>query len=256
MGHGDAQLGGELLSNLLCVVGTIEVFAVDGALGACHVTTDDEVSGSVVLADDHVLDSLARACHLHAVRQVGPSEHWVLLLSLLAQGLVSADAHNTIDVAWLSGATGGVDKQHAILDILLGANQQLKVSPVDRVAVLESHHILALWQRGSHFSRSCSRIFHLGELQAMDAATNVILADLLHQTLHSRVLQAGCAIAFLGLHDLVWLVYGGSLQNSHFFSCPLQQDLVTLLDTIHRIHVQGHGHTKELLLWKTHVCDN
>merc|ERR1719262_1079859 len=56
VGDSNAKLRLVLLAHLLRIVGAIEVVARDGALGSCHVAADDEVSGTEVLADDHVLD--------------------------------------------------------------------------------------------------------------------------------------------------------------------------------------------------------
>merc|ERR1719444_47257 len=78
--HRHTQLRGVLLARLLRIVRTVEVVARDRALGPGHVTPNDEVRGTKVLPDDHVLNGLAWSGHLHAVRQVGPPEHGVLLL--------------------------------------------------------------------------------------------------------------------------------------------------------------------------------
>merc|ERR1711963_789698 len=75
---GHAELLRVLLARLLGVVSAVEVVARDGALRARHVAADDEVRGAVILADDHVLDRLAGAGHLHAVRKVRPPKHRVL----------------------------------------------------------------------------------------------------------------------------------------------------------------------------------
>mmetsp|Transcript_8559 Transcript_8559/g.20117 ORF Transcript_8559/g.20117 Transcript_8559/m.20117 type:complete len:309 (+) Transcript_8559:100-1026(+) len=171
-----AQLVGELLAHLLRVVGPIEVIARDGALGACHVAANDEVRGSEVLPDDHVLDGLARARHLHAVGQVGPAEHGVLLLGLFAESLVGADAHDPVDVTGLRGSAGGVDEQHGVLDVTLSALQELKVGTVDWVSVLESNNILALRQPRAHFCGRLHQVLELGAGQAVQLATNIVRA--------------------------------------------------------------------------------
>jgi len=66
----------------LRVVGAVEVLAVDAGLAARHVAADDEVRAAVVLADDHVLDGLAGARHVHGVGQVRPRDARVLRLLL------------------------------------------------------------------------------------------------------------------------------------------------------------------------------
>mmetsp|Transcript_51780 Transcript_51780/g.120799 ORF Transcript_51780/g.120799 Transcript_51780/m.120799 type:complete len:257 (-) Transcript_51780:1151-1921(-) len=256
MCHSHSKLAGELLASLLGVVGAIEVLAIDGALGSCHVTADDEVGGAVVLSNDHVLDGLAGSSHFHAVRQVGPSEHGVLLLRLSLQGLVGLDSNQAIDVARLRGAAGGVNQQDGVLHVLLSANQQLEVRSVDRVAVLEGDNLLVFWQSGSHLSRGLRGVSELGQLKAMNPAADVILADLLHEGGNGRVLQTAGAVALLGLHDLVGLVDGIGLQNGHLLSLPRQEQLVALVHAIHLWDVEGHGQPEELLLRQAHVLHN
>merc|ERR1719330_998663 len=90
-----------LLACLLSIIGTIEVVSGDGALRASHVSTDDEMRGSIVLANDHVLDGFARTRHFHAVWQICPAEHRILLLCLLTQSFVCLNADDTINVARL-----------------------------------------------------------------------------------------------------------------------------------------------------------
>ena len=52
----------QLAAHVMClgIEGAVEVLGGEGALCASHVTTNDEVSCAKVLADDHVLDGLAR----------------------------------------------------------------------------------------------------------------------------------------------------------------------------------------------------
>mmetsp|Transcript_51781 Transcript_51781/g.120805 ORF Transcript_51781/g.120805 Transcript_51781/m.120805 type:complete len:510 (-) Transcript_51781:392-1921(-) len=253
MCHSHSKLAGELLASLLGVVGAIEVLAIDGALGSCHVTADDEVGGAVVLSNDHVLDGLAGSSHFHAVRQVGPSEHGVLLLRLSLQGLVGLDSNQAIDVARLRGAAGGVNQQDGVLHVLLSANQQLEVRSVDRVAVLEGDNLLVFWQSGSHLSRGLRGVSELGQLKAMNPAADVILADLLHEGGNGRVLQTAGAVALLGLHNLVWLPDRRRLQHRHVVPLPLQQELVALLHAIDLGQVESHREAEELLLRQAHV---
>ena len=95
-----------LLREVLGVVGTIEILAVDAALAAGHVAADDEVSASKVLTDNHVLDGLTWPGHVHGVGQVGPKHPFIL--RLLLQNLVSLVAHVAGDVTGLGRATGRV----------------------------------------------------------------------------------------------------------------------------------------------------
>ena len=63
-----------------------------------HMTSGHEsgMRRTVVLADDHVLDGLARAGHVHGVGQVGPAQARVV--HLLLQHLVRVVAHDAWDV--------------------------------------------------------------------------------------------------------------------------------------------------------------
>ena len=58
----------------LRVVRAVEVLPRERALGPGHVAPDDEVRAPVVAADEHVLDGLAGARHVHRVRKVRPPE--------------------------------------------------------------------------------------------------------------------------------------------------------------------------------------
>mmetsp|Transcript_19901 Transcript_19901/g.52833 ORF Transcript_19901/g.52833 Transcript_19901/m.52833 type:complete len:805 (+) Transcript_19901:239-2653(+) len=252
---GHAQLGRELLASLLRIVRTVEVIASDGALGASHVTADDEVGGAVVLADDHVLDRLAGPSHLHAVGQVGPAEHGVLLRGLLCERLVGLDADKAINVTRLRGAARGVDEQGAAGHVLLRADQELEVGAVDRVPVLEGHHV-ALGQRGAHLRRGLSDVRELRALDAVELAADVGVAKLRDEREDGGVLQAGGAVALLGLHDLVGLEHGGGLQHGDILAIPLQKNLLTHLHAHGAAHVEDNRHAEELLLRQAHARHN
>mmetsp|Transcript_26259 Transcript_26259/g.40448 ORF Transcript_26259/g.40448 Transcript_26259/m.40448 type:complete len:407 (-) Transcript_26259:108-1328(-) len=249
----DAQLRGVLLARLLRVVGPVEVLARDGALRARHVAADDEVGGAVVLPDDHVLDGLAGARHLHAVGQVGPAEHGVLLLRLLAERLVGLDAHEAVNVAGLCGAAGGVHQQHRVLDVALGALQELEVCPVDGVPVLEGHDILARRQHLAHLRRRLHRVREGRAREAMKPAADVIGALLGHEGVDGGVLEAGGAEGLLGLQHLVRLPDGGGLEHRDVLAAPAEQQLVALLEARDVRQVKGHGQTEELLLRQSHA---
>mmetsp|Transcript_133441 Transcript_133441/g.426595 ORF Transcript_133441/g.426595 Transcript_133441/m.426595 type:complete len:527 (-) Transcript_133441:352-1932(-) len=253
MGHLHAELCLELLAGLLRIVCTVEIVAGDGALSTRHVTANDEVSGAEVLADDHVLDGLAGAGHLHAVGQVGPAEHRVLLLGLLAQGLVGLDTHDAIDVARLRGAACRVHQEDGICNVALCALQELEVGTVNRVAVLEGDDFLALRQCRAYLRRRHHWVLELGALEAVHLATDIVLALLGDQGVDGGVLEAGGAEALLGLDDLIRFVDGRHLQHSNLLALPLQQDLVAPLQTRNALHIEGHRQAEQLLLGQAHV---
>mmetsp|Transcript_17495 Transcript_17495/g.46610 ORF Transcript_17495/g.46610 Transcript_17495/m.46610 type:complete len:266 (+) Transcript_17495:485-1282(+) len=242
-----------LLAGLLCIVRTVEVVTRDGALGPGHVAPDDEVRGPEVLPDDHVLNGLARAGHLHAVRQVRPPEHGVLLLRLLAQRLVGVDADNAIDVARLRGAASRMHQERGVRDIALGALQELEVSPVDGVPVLEGHHILALRKRLAHLSRGLHEVLELRAGETMQPASNVEAALLGDEGVHRWVLEARSAVDLLGFNDLVRLPDRTGIENRHILAPPAQQKFVTRLEAFDVGQIQSHGQTEELFLRQAHV---
>mmetsp|Transcript_57062 Transcript_57062/g.102553 ORF Transcript_57062/g.102553 Transcript_57062/m.102553 type:complete len:200 (-) Transcript_57062:61-660(-) len=68
------------------------------------------------------------------------------------------------------------------------------------------------------------------------------------------MLQAGGAVAALGLHHLVRLPDGGGLEHGHVLACPAQQQLVPTLDAVNLVEVEDHGHAKQLLAFpQAHV---
>mmetsp|Transcript_100318 Transcript_100318/g.224045 ORF Transcript_100318/g.224045 Transcript_100318/m.224045 type:complete len:446 (-) Transcript_100318:868-2205(-) len=251
--HSHTELRGVLLPSLLRIVGAIEVVACDGALGAGHVTPDDEVCGAEVLPDDHVLDCLPRACHFHAVGEVGPTEHRELLLGLLTKSLVRANPDDPVDVTGLSRAARGMHEQDGVGDIALSALQELKVGPVDGIPILESDDSLALRQRRTHISGRHHLVLELRASKTVHAAAQVVLTLLGNERVHGGMLQARGAESFLGLHDLVGLKDRGRLKHRDVLARPAQQHLVPLLQALDALDVKGHRETEELLLWEAHA---
>mmetsp|Transcript_51488 Transcript_51488/g.137171 ORF Transcript_51488/g.137171 Transcript_51488/m.137171 type:complete len:596 (-) Transcript_51488:47-1834(-) len=209
--------------------------------------------GAVVLPDDHVLDRFPRPSHLHAVREVRPTEHWVLLLCLRVQRLVRLDPNDAVDVSRLRRAAGRVHQEDGVLHVALGAHQQLEVCAVDRVPVLEGHDGLALGEHGAHLGGRLHGVRERNGLDAVQVAADVVATHVLHQSVHRGVLDAGGAVALLGLHRLVWRVDGGGLEHSDVVALVLQQELVALLEARRVVHVEGDGQAEELLLGKAHV---
>merc|ERR1719160_1758279 len=124
-----------LLTHGLRIKWTIEVFAVLGTLCASHVASDDEVRSSKILPDDHVLNCLTRASHLHGVWEVGPTESItspLLVERVLLQHLIGLDTSSPIDITWLRRSACRVHEDDGIRDILLSSNQELKVRLVHR----------------------------------------------------------------------------------------------------------------------------
>mmetsp|Transcript_14519 Transcript_14519/g.17600 ORF Transcript_14519/g.17600 Transcript_14519/m.17600 type:complete len:271 (+) Transcript_14519:196-1008(+) len=195
-----AVLGGQILS----IVCTIEVLTVKRALGSSHVTANDEVGATVVLANDHVLDSLTGTCHVHAVWQVCPGN--LRIGGLLLQDHVGLVSHVTRDVITLSWSAGWVHQDGGTwFDIgsVKSTGEQLVVSPVDRVTALEGDHVLVSWELFANLCRSLAREITLRDVQSGDGTTDVVLGALGGNHEHTRVLEGGGAIAGLGLLGLV-----------------------------------------------------
>ena len=205
--HGfHTQLGGVVTGKVLGLVWTVEVVATDRRLAARHVAADDEMGTAVVLADDHVLQRLAGASHVHRVGQVGPANAGVVHLG--GQALIGLEAHLTRNVVVLGGAAGGMNQHHALIAHVGGikrTGEQLVVGAVDGVAALERNHVLALGQVGAHFSRRFAGEDALRKLQALDGTAEVVTTTLGGDHLHGGMLERGGAVAthrlarFIGL---------------------------------------------------------
>mmetsp|Transcript_25740 Transcript_25740/g.38586 ORF Transcript_25740/g.38586 Transcript_25740/m.38586 type:complete len:279 (+) Transcript_25740:159-995(+) len=186
------NLHGQLLRVLLAVVLSlkrpVEVFARQRALGTCHVSANDEVGGTEVLPDDHVLDGFTRTCHLHGVRKVRPAEGIaspLLVGVFLLEHLIRLDPCGPQDVAGLRWTNSRMDKDDGVLHILVGCDKQLKMSFVNRVAVLKSNHWPAFGQCCTHLSRRQETFTFIDGTEpgnkAMHLPSNIELAHLREQ---------------------------------------------------------------------------
>mmetsp|Transcript_36694 Transcript_36694/g.87831 ORF Transcript_36694/g.87831 Transcript_36694/m.87831 type:complete len:703 (+) Transcript_36694:325-2433(+) len=261
MRDGHAEFRRVLLAGLLGIIGAIEVISSDGALGAGHVAADDEVGGPEVLADDHVLDGLARARHLHGVRQVRPGD--VILRHLLGEGLVRLDTGLAVDVARLRRAAGRVD-QHARErqgGVVQRGPHELVVGTVDRVAALEGHdgrHMPGVGDLHAellaHLTRSLGDPVARRRLKARHGAAEILLAG--RQRLEDAgVLSGSCPEDVLRLLDLVGLPHVTDVQHGHRLAVVAQKDVLAHDDII-TVRVQHDRHAPELLLGQAHLLDN
>jgi len=146
----DSELFTVGLGNVLGFVGTVVIISGDGGLGSGHVTSDDEMGASEILADHHVLDGLTGSGHVHGVRKVFP-EHAVVLGFFLKDlvGLVSDDSR---DIIGLGRSAGRVDEDDSVLSdegIVEGTGEKLVVSSVDRVTALEGDDVLVVREPGA-----------------------------------------------------------------------------------------------------------
>ena len=98
------------------------------ALLADSASCSHRVWRTIVLADEHVLDGLSRAGHVHAVRQVRPPQARVG--DLVLQHLVCAIPHDAGDVvilgqATLSAGTAGSPSAAAVASLACSKGRQV-----------------------------------------------------------------------------------------------------------------------------------
>ena len=228
-----AQFGGVVAGEVLGLVGAVEILAGQGGFAARHVAADDEVAAAVVLADDHVLQGLPGAGHVHGVGQVGPADARVGHLG--GQALVGGEAHLAGDVVLLGGATGGMHQHHRLAaDVggLEGPGEEFVVGPVDGVAALEGHHVLSRRQGGAHLGGSPAGEHPPRQGQALEAPAQVIATPLGGDHAHRRMLQGGGAVAAPGLHHLVGLPAALDGEHRQVLALIGQQQALTHRDLL------------------------
>lgn len=128
----DTELVLVLLDELLGVVGPVEVLALGVLTGTSVVTADDEVSRTVVLADNGMPESLTGTTHTHGEREKAKDGHTVGVTG--EKGLIGTDTGEVVDITGLCEANNRVD-QDIGLTSTSGANGQLTVSTVHRVPI-------------------------------------------------------------------------------------------------------------------------
>lgn len=139
LNHLDAKLLLVLLDEDLSIVGAVVVLAVLVLAGAGVVTADDEVGGTVVLADHGVPQGLTGTTHAHGEGQQGQGGHAVGVAG--QESLVDTDTGEVVDVAGLGQTDDGVDEDVGLLGAG-GTDRQLTVSTVHGVSGLESNDLL------------------------------------------------------------------------------------------------------------------
>ncbi len=203
--HGDVELRGVLVHELLGVVGAVERLAVRVVAGTGVVAADDEVRAAVVLADDGVPHGLAGAGHAHG--QVQQRERGGLLGVGLEHVLVAAHAGVVIDVAGLGEAHHRVDQQVG-LGLAGRAEGEFLVGAVQGVARLEGDHLAPaeLGEPRPELRRAVAQALEVvvgGGLDAVDPAADVDGAGVVHQVEDAGVGQVGGAEHRLRLARLV-----------------------------------------------------
>mmetsp|Transcript_4775 Transcript_4775/g.10448 ORF Transcript_4775/g.10448 Transcript_4775/m.10448 type:complete len:367 (-) Transcript_4775:276-1376(-) len=248
------------LGEVLRLEGAVEVLASDRRLGASHVTANDEVCAAEVLADHHVVDRLARASHVHGVRQVGPARLLARLgvLGLLDEHLVRLVAHGAGDVLLLRRAARRVDEHDGVLgDVgrVERAREELVVGAVDGVAALEGDDVGVLRELGARLGRRLAREVAHRHLEALDRAADVVAAALHGHHAHAGVLNGGGAVALEALLGLVRGPLGGDSQEAHVRALVGEKHLGADVDR--RVaSVHHHREAEDEARWQLHLVDD
>lgn len=137
--HLDAKLLLVLLDEVLSIVRAVVVLALLVLAGTGVVTTNDEVSGTVVLANDGVPEGLTGTTHAHGQGKKSQSGHAVGVSG--QESLVDTDTGEVVNVTGLGETDDGLDEDVGLLGAG-GADRQLTVSTVHGVSGLESDDLL------------------------------------------------------------------------------------------------------------------
>lgn len=124
-----------LLNSLLSIVRAVKILALGIGTGTGVVTANDEVGGTVVLADNRVPNGLAGTAHTHGEGKETESGHTVGVAG--EKGLVDTDTGEVIDITGLGETDDRVDKDIGLAGTG-SADSELTMSTVHGVASLES----------------------------------------------------------------------------------------------------------------------
>lgn len=176
----DAQLGLVLLDGVLSVIRTVELLTLGILTGTGVVTTNNEVSGTMVLPDDGVPDGLTGTTHTHGQGQETQDGHTVRVAG--EESLVGTDTGEVVNVTGLGQTDNGVDEDVGLLGAG-GTDGQLTVSSVHGVSGLEGDNSVPaeLVEVNAQLCGSVAQsdIVVVGELvDGLDLSTNVELFSL------------------------------------------------------------------------------
>ena len=150
--HLDAEFGFVLLHDFLRIIRTVEWLATRIISRPRMISADNEVIGAVIAADDGMKQSFLWTCHAHC--QWEQAKHGVfLIVVIINQRLVRADAGIVIDVTGLGHADHGMNDQRAF-DFRRGALGEFLVDAVQGIASLESNDVVVshLFEHFTHLS--------------------------------------------------------------------------------------------------------
>lgn len=203
----DSDLGLVLGDKRLGVVGTVEVDAVLVLSRTGVITSDAEGTGTEILSDDGVPESLSWTSHPHGQGQEGKHGHTLGIR--LHDGLVCLDSGEVVHVHLLRDTDNGMQKEIS-LGLSSCPDGKLLVSSVERVSGLERHDTVPgkLLELSSQLGGRVPQadvvvVLWLGD--GLDGSTDVEVVTSV-QVLDSRVKDVVSAENLLGLSDLVGLV--------------------------------------------------
>ena len=185
----DTQLGLVLLDGVLSIVGAVEFLTLGVLTGTGVVTTNNEVSGTMILPDDGVPDGLTGTTHTHGQGQETQDGHTVGVTG--EESLVGTDTGEVVNVTGLGQTDDGVDEDVSLLGAG-GTDGQLTVSSVHGVSGLESDNSVPaeLVEVNAQLCGGVAQsdIVVVGELvDGLDLSTNVELFSLGVEVLNGGV---------------------------------------------------------------------
>lgn len=185
----DTQLTLVLLDSVLSVVRPVEVLALGVLTGTGVVTTNNEVSGTMVLPDDGVPDGLTGTTHTHGQGQKTQDGHTVGVTG--EESLVGTDTGEVVDVTGLGETDNGVDQDVGLVGAG-GTDGQLTVSSVHGVSGLESDNSgpAELVEVDTELCGSVAQsdiVVVVQLVDGLDLTTNVKLFGLVVEELDGRV---------------------------------------------------------------------
>lgn len=125
-----------LFNGVLSIVWTIELLPLAVFSWSGVITSDNEMSGSVVLADDSVPDGLTWSTHAHGEWEETKDGHAVWIS--WEESLVDANTSEVVNVSWLGKANDWVNQD--VGQVRPGSSYgQLSVGAVHGVSGLESN---------------------------------------------------------------------------------------------------------------------
>lgn len=260
----DAELIPVLLNKVLSVVWAVEVLTLAVLAGTGVVTTDDEVSGTVVLTDNGVPEGLARTTHAHGKSEETKNGHTVGVTG--EESLVDTDTGEVINVTGLGKTNDGVDEDVG-LAIAGSADGQLTVSAVHGVPGLESDNsgpaelVKVKTELSGGVAESNVVVVHQ-TVNGIELSSNVVVTGGVEEVLDSRVGLVVGTKDQLGLPGLVWLV---NVINSDDGEVAVVSE-VTESDASSRLRrnlvngllgdLETDGHGEEVAICKTVVLDD